>query len=59
MKEKPLLLYPSQAKKFLGVGATKFYELVKLPSFPKARFPNKRAMYVREELEDWVKNLNK
>lgn len=58
MKEEPLLLYPNQAQKFLGIGSTKFYELVKLETFPKPRFPSKRAMYLREELENWVKNLD-
>ena len=59
MKQEPLLLYPNQAKRFLGIGTTKFYELVKLETFPKPRFPSKRAMYLREELEHWVKNLEK
>ncbi|WP_061467985.1 helix-turn-helix transcriptional regulator [Legionella pneumophila] len=54
MKEIPLLVYPKQAQKILGVGTTKFYELLKLPTFPKARNPlGKRPMYLREELEDW------
>lgn len=59
MKDLPLLLYPKQAQKFLGIGTTKFYELVKLPDFPKTRSPNgKRSMYLRDELENWVKNLD-
>ncbi|KTD02659.1 helix-turn-helix transcriptional regulator [Legionella feeleii] len=58
MKQESLLLYPKQAQKFLGIGATKFYELVKLSNFPKAKTPlGKRPMYLREELEKWVKNL--
>ena len=59
MHDLPMLLYPKQAQKFLGVGTTKFYELIKLPTFPKAKSPlGKRPMYLREELEAWVKNLD-
>lgn len=59
MQDLPLLLYPKQAQKFLGVGTTKFYELVKLPSFPKAKSPlGKRVMYLRAELEKWAKELD-
>jgi len=58
MKIEPLLLYPKQAQRFLGVGATKFYELVKLSSFPQSKSPlGKRPMYLRRELESWVENL--
>lgn len=60
MKSCPLLLHPKQAQEFLGVKATKFYELLQLPDFPKPRAPlGKRPMYLREELEGWVKNLDK
>ncbi|BCA94583.1 hypothetical protein TUM19329_09440 [Legionella antarctica] len=56
--DKPLLLYPYQARKLLGVQSTKFYELVKLPDFPKPRNPlGKRPMYLRKEIEAWVNNL--
>ena len=58
MKEEPLLVYPKKAQEILGVGTTKFYELVKLPSFPKAKNPlGKRPMYLRSELEAWAKSL--
>lgn len=58
MQNLPLLLYPKQAQKLLGVGTTKFYELVKLPDFPKPKSPlGKRAMYLRDELEKWAKDL--
>jgi predicted DNA-binding transcriptional regulator AlpA len=58
MKEIPLLVYPQKAQEILGVGTTKFYELVKLPSFPKPRSPlGKRVMYLREEIESWARNL--
>lgn len=58
MQNLPLLLYPKQAQKLLGVGTTKFYELVKLPDFPKSKSPlGKRVMYLRDELEKWVKEL--
>jgi predicted DNA-binding transcriptional regulator AlpA len=60
MKTESLLVYPKQAQKLLGVGVTKFYELNKLPDFPKARNPSgggKRPMYLRSELERWVNNL--
>ena len=56
--ELPVLLYPNQAQQFLGIKATKFYELVKLPDFPKPRNPlGKRPMYLRKELEKWANNL--
>ncbi|KTD58799.1 Helix-turn-helix domain protein [Legionella sainthelensi] len=59
MTTEPLLLYPKQAQKLLGVGTTKFYELIKSPNFPKAKNPlGKRPMYLREELENWVRNLD-
>jgi len=59
MNALPILLYPNQAQKLLGVKATKFYELVKLPDFPKTRSPSgKRPMYLRDELEAWARNLN-
>ena len=52
MKEVSILLYPNQAQKFLGVKATKFYELLQTPGFPKPRSPlGKRPMYLRKELE--------
>ncbi|WP_115701831.1 helix-turn-helix transcriptional regulator [Legionella sainthelensi] len=58
MKEESLLLYPKQVQKLLGIGATKFYELNKLPSFPKPRNPlGKRPMYLRQEIESWINNL--
>ena len=58
MKLNPLLVYPKQAKEMLGVGATKFYEFNKLPGFPRPRSPlGKRPMYLRQEIEDWVLNL--
>lgn len=53
-----LLVYPHEARALLGVSETKFRELVKLPDFPKPRRPGmKRPMYVRKEIEDWVKGL--
>ncbi len=58
MNDKPLLIYPKQAQQLLGVGTTKFYELNKLPDFPKARNPlGKRPMYVMDELREWVKKI--
>lgn len=59
MKLKPLLVYPKEAQKIIGVGTTKFYELNKLENFPKPKNPlGKRPMYVRKELEDWVASLS-
>lgn len=53
-----LLLYPKQAANLLGVGTTQFYELNKLPTFPKSRNPlGKRPMYIRHEIEAWATNL--
>lgn len=58
MKLDPLLLYPHQAAALIGVKATKFYELNKLPDFPKPRHPlGKRPMYIKQEIEDWAKSL--
>jgi len=58
MKDKPLLVYPKQAQRFLGVGATKFYELNKLLNFPKAKNSlGKRPMYAVSELEEWVRSI--
>jgi predicted DNA-binding transcriptional regulator AlpA len=54
----PLLIYPNEARKLLGVQTTKFYELVKLSDFPKPRNPlGKRPMYLRKEIEAWANNL--
>ncbi|KTD24117.1 helix-turn-helix transcriptional regulator [Legionella maceachernii] len=59
MSELPILLYPKHVQKVLGVGPTKFYELAKLPDFPKPRNPlGKRPMYLRKEIEDWAINLD-
>lgn len=58
MNEPSILLYPRQVQKLLGIGATKFYELVKLPDFPKPRdLLGKRSIYLRKEIEDWASNL--
>ena len=58
MKPSPILLYPNQAAALIGVRTTKFYELNKLPGFPKPRNPlGKRPMYIRKEIEDWVMGL--
>lgn len=59
MRYDGLLVYPKQAQAMLGISTTKFYELIKLPSFPKPRRPDgKRPMYIRAEIELWVANLN-
>ncbi|MFT4058867.1 MAG: hypothetical protein QM652_04885 [Legionella sp.] len=58
MPNDPIFIYPKQTRKMLGVGATKFYELNKLPDFPKTRNPlGKRPMYLRKEIEDWAAGL--
>ncbi len=55
MNDKPILVYPKKAQRILGIGTTKFYELNKLPNFPKAkRFLGKRPMYVTAELIEWA-----
>lgn len=61
MNESPILLYPNQAQKLLGIGTTKFYELVKLPDFPKPRNfrDGKRSVYLRNEIEEWARSLEK
>lgn len=58
MKHASILVYPKQAQEILGVGTTKFYELVKLPSFPKPKSSLGRPMYLKGELESWAKNLD-
>ena len=56
--EMPLLVYPKAARELLGVGATTFYELVKMESFPKPRdLIGKRPMYLTSELVNWAESL--
>ncbi len=58
MNDKPLLVYPKQAQKLLGIGTTKFYELAKQASFPKPKRPDgKRPMYLTRELEEWASSV--
>ena len=58
MNELQILLYPHHVQKLLGIGSTKFYELVKLPDFPKPRnLLGKRSIYLRTEIESWANNL--
>lgn len=61
MQNESILLYPKQVQKLLGIGPTKFYELVKLPDFPKPRslFDHKRSVYLRNEIMAWANNLEK
>ncbi|WP_115709987.1 helix-turn-helix transcriptional regulator [Legionella sainthelensi] len=61
MQNETILLYPNQVQKLLGIGATKFYELVKLPDFPKPRnfSDSKRSVYLRQEIVEWANNLEK
>lgn len=59
MNQSPLLIYPKEVQKLLGVGSTKFYEFCKLPDFPKPKNPlGKRPMYRRDEIEEWVKSID-
>ncbi len=58
--ELSMLVYPHDVKKLLGIGTTKFYEIAKLPGFPKPReLDGKRNVYLRKEIEDWVNSLAK
>lgn len=61
MSELPILLYPNQVQKLLGIGPTKFYEIVKLRDFPKPRnlMDSKRSVYLRAEIMEWANNLEK
>ena len=61
MQNEPILLYPNQVQKLLGIGTTKFYELVKLHDFPKPRSLSggKRSVYLRNEVVEWANNLEK
>ena len=54
-----IFLYPQDVQKLLGVGATKFYELVKLDNFPRPRKMGtvKTAMFLKSELIAWAENL--
>ncbi len=54
-----ILLYPQEAQKLLGIGSTKFYELVRLDNFPKPRKVGtvKTPMFLRSELNLWAKSL--
>ncbi len=56
---KSLLVYPKEAAQLLGVKRTQFFELAKLPGFPKAKYftPKSNPMYSRKELEQWVDSL--
>jgi predicted DNA-binding transcriptional regulator AlpA len=57
-KSEPLLIYRKKAEEILGVGTTKFYELMKLPTFPKPKIVDgKRPMYLRKDVEDWALSL--
>lgn len=58
MKEVSLLVYPKQVYELLGISQAKFSEIRKLPGFPKPVRPAmKRTMYVRAQIEAWVKSL--
>jgi predicted DNA-binding transcriptional regulator AlpA len=54
-----MFLYPGEVQKLLGIGATKFYELVKLNSFPRPRKVGTLStpMFLRHELIAWAENL--
>lgn len=57
IEEPCLLLYPKAVQQLLGIGATKFYKMVKEPNFPKPRIlEGGRAVYIRAEIEEWVKS---
>jgi hypothetical protein len=54
-----LMLTVTEAQKFVGVGITEWYKLVKLPGFPK-RKPGTlkgKPQYLASELENWAYNL--
>jgi len=54
-----LLIYKKDVQELLGIGATKFYELVKLPDFPKPRTCEafKMPVYLRSEIIQWAESL--
>jgi predicted DNA-binding transcriptional regulator AlpA len=54
-----LLIYKKEVQELLGIGATKFYELVKLADFPKPRTCEafKMPVYLRSEIIKWAENL--
>lgn len=59
-KDWPILIYKIGVEKFLGISKTKYYEIVKLPDFPKARnIDGKTSMYLTKEIEEWANNLDK
>ena len=57
----PLLLYPKDVQKLIGVGASKFYEIEKLSDFPKKLYimgkNDGRPMYKTKEILEWVNSL--
>ncbi len=57
--EETLLIYKKDVQNVLGIGATKFYELVKLPDFPKPRVCEafKTPVYLRSEIIKWAESL--
>lgn len=59
MEELPLLINITEARRYLGMKDSTFYQLRKTTKFPKPKYigGKKRPMYARQELEDWVKNL--
>ena len=55
---KPMLLFPKDAMKLIGLKTTAFHEIRKRPDFPKPKYPTGRcAMYLTSEIEEWIKNL--
>lgn len=55
----PMLLYPKDVMKLIGVKTTAFHAMAKAPGFPQPKYPtgSTRPMYLRAEIEDWVKSL--
>jgi len=55
-----MLVYAKEAREIIGVKKTRFFELTKMSGFPRStRGITKRPMYLRVEIEEWVRSLVK
>jgi len=58
MEKWPELLRVKELCKFLGRSKSTVYQIRQTEGFPKPRYPTgKTAMYVTEEVREWVKGL--
>ena len=56
----PEMLKVKDLQRFLGVSYSTLYRFRMSPDFPKPRRPTgKRAMYITDEVREWMKGLRK